>query len=146
MIRIFLYQYVFDILRTATIDANQFMFCSCRYYEHVLLPCRYICAVLNDKEYVEPSMCHVWWYKDFNYYYSNTFSLQMVPELNDLLKKILKMTGFKHYYDTQIFLISVLPWCYWTFVNTLWQNINNNYSCIGLCSVSIQHIVAMPNI
>lgn len=85
----------FDRVRTVTIDANQFIYCTCGYCQRFLLPCRHICAVLNDILYLEPPMFHIRWYKLFNYYYRNKLSLLMVPESNEVLEELLKVTLVK---------------------------------------------------
>ena len=87
----------FDRVRIVSIDVNGFMSCSCGYVQRFLLPCRHICAVLDNIQYYVPSLFHVRWHKDYNYYHGNSFSRQIACNTDTALRELLLYTRANHY-------------------------------------------------
>ena len=87
----------FDRVRIVTIDVNEYMSCSCGHVQRFLLPCRHICAVLGYIEYYEPSLFHIRWHKDFNYYHGNSFSRNIARNTDTALRELLVYTRANHY-------------------------------------------------
>ena len=77
----------FDRCRSVQI-INGYMNCSCGDTQQYLMPCRHMCAVIKEKEYLVPQLYHVRWYKTFEYYYLQEFSKNMIPTLNQKLQNI----------------------------------------------------------
>ena len=77
----------FDRCRSVQI-INGYMTCSCGDTQQYLMPCRHMCAVIKEKEYLVPQFYHVRWYKTFEYYYLQDFSTNMIPTLNQKLHSI----------------------------------------------------------
>ena len=90
----------FDRVRIVSLDNHQFMSCSCGYVQRYFMPCRHICAVLNDIKYYDPAFFHIRWHKSFNYYYGNAFSKTLAPRINDTLNQTLDETRATSYRDS----------------------------------------------
>jgi len=58
----------FDRVHIVTVDIEGFMNCTCGYVHQYLAPCRHLMAVLDNIEYLVPSLFHIRWWKHFNYY------------------------------------------------------------------------------
>ena len=41
------------------------------------MPCRHICAIIEDKEFHVPSMFYILWHKLSNYYHSDSFEMKL---------------------------------------------------------------------
>ena len=87
----------FDQVGNVSIDVNWYISCLCGYDQRYPLSCKHICAVLVHIEYYEPSLFHIRWYKEFNYYYDNAFSRKIVHNTDMALKELLKYTRANHY-------------------------------------------------
>ena len=97
----------FDRVHIVLIDGNGCMSCSCGYVQRYLFPCRQICAVLGNIGYYEPSLFHIRWHKDFNYYYGNAFSRKIARNTDIALKELFEYTRANHY--TQSVIYKVIP-------------------------------------
>ena len=73
-------QVLFTRCRKVTI-INGIMNCDCGRTQQFLMPCTHICAVINKKDYMDPSFYHVRWYKTFAYYWKRNFSTTMAPNV-----------------------------------------------------------------
>ena len=61
----------YDRVRMVNISTDGYMSCSCGYIQRMLMPCRHVCAIINEAELYTPSLFHIRWYKLYNYYYKN---------------------------------------------------------------------------
>lgn len=84
-------------VRIVSIDNDNFLSCSCGYVQRMLMPCSHVCCVLEKKQFYLPSLFHIRWYKDFNYYYQRDFGKKMVPETTLALNSLLMVTRSKNY-------------------------------------------------
>ena len=83
---------LYDRVRIVSIDCEGFMSCSCGYVQMYLMPCRHICAVIDDKQLYVPSMFHIIWYKLYNYYHGNTFGIKLATHSTVTLSNIVCWT------------------------------------------------------
>ena len=82
----------YDRVRIVSIDCEGFMSCSCGYVQMYLMPCRHICAVIDDKQLYAPSMFHIRWHKLYNYYHGNTFGIKLATHSTVTLSNIVCWT------------------------------------------------------
>ena len=61
----------YDRVRMVNISTDGYMSCSCGYIQRMLMPCRHVCAIINDTKFYTASLFHIRWYKLYNYYYKN---------------------------------------------------------------------------
>lgn len=76
---------------------NGYMSCTCGYKKRFLMPCRHMCAIINDPKKYTPNLFHIRWYMTYNYYFKRPFAQQKVPgvaaALTEMHETTLK-TGF----------------------------------------------------
>ena len=53
------------------ISIARYMSCSCGYIQRMLMPCRYVCAIINEAEFYTASLFHIQWHKLYNNNYKN---------------------------------------------------------------------------
>ena len=57
----------YNRVHRVTLDHELNMSCNCGYIQRYLMPCPHMCLVIDNVEYLVPSMYHIKWYKIFNY-------------------------------------------------------------------------------
>ena len=88
-------------VRIVSIDNDNFLSCSCGYVQRMLMPCSHVCCVLEKKQFYIPSLFHIRWYKDFNYYYQRDFGKKNGTRNNISFKFIIDGNTFKELYKVR---------------------------------------------
>ena len=91
------HQYQFDRVYTVNADVEDFITCSCGYVHNYMAPCRHVMAVLGDVKYIVPSLFHIRWWKQFNYYFGTQFGISLVKEMHVSLAKVKNVMNEKSF-------------------------------------------------
>jgi hypothetical protein len=97
----------FGRLRIVKLSKQGFMNCSCCFPQRWLMSCSHILAVIDNINYLTPSLIHSRWWKHFNY----LFKEKMITSKNRSSKKMLdKMkTIRKSHFDKDTGLYKGIP-------------------------------------
>ena len=87
---------VFKRVRTIKIDDEGYMNCSCGKTGEYLLPCKHICAVVNDQSAFSIDMFHIRWHKQFSLFYCKEAGSDCTPAQSKLLEQFLRITRQNH--------------------------------------------------
>jgi len=75
----------FDRVYVVKVDVEGFMNCTCGYSHAYLAPCWHMMTVLGKEEYLVPSLFHIRWWKQFNYYFGSSHGRHMQSSMHDQL-------------------------------------------------------------
>lgn len=81
----------FDRLRIVTIT-NGYMSCTCGYEKRFLMPCRHMCAIINDRDKYTPDLFHIRWYTTYNYYFKRPFATSKLTGVANALTEMHETT------------------------------------------------------
>ena len=75
----------FDRVYVVTADHDGFLVCSCGYIYQYMAPCRHFMAVIDDEKFLLPSLFHIRWWKQYNYYFASDVGSLKVNKMHDRL-------------------------------------------------------------
>ena len=88
---------VFKRVRTIKIDDEGYMNCSCGKTGEYLLPCKHICAVVNDQSAFSIDMFHIRWHKQFSLFHCKEAGYDCTPAQSKLIEQFFRTTRENHY-------------------------------------------------
>ena len=115
------------------------MVCICGHIQINLIPCPYVCAVIQKMEYHWLSMFHIWWHKICNYYHRSTFSSNVATNLDffDYVVNWKQQNYFRAsctykrvYVKESLFLKNILPH------EKLWSQVYDDVLNLMICIVN----------
>ena len=101
----------FDRVREVKVDTEGYMSCSCGYVQRMLMPCRHICAVLENIDNYVPSLFHIRWHKLYSYYYRNLEESDLCLNISSALNEFYDTTKnvlFKVMVNTKEYISKIL--------------------------------------
>ena len=93
----------FDRVHVVKVDVEGIMNCSCLYPHAYLAPCRHMMTVLCKEEYLVPSLFHIRWWKQFNYYFGSSHGREMKSSMHDELASMHNILHEKAFDSNNIF-------------------------------------------
>jgi len=93
----------FDRVHIVSVDIEGFMNCTCGYVHEFLAPCRHLMAVLDNIEYLVPSLFHIRWWKHFNYFFGSSYAMEEHGPMHDKLVAMHNLLHEKAFDSSMVF-------------------------------------------